>query len=476
MIRDVLGRQRYFRGVNVIYKGHPYHPIIEKFDRQNSFSKEDIQFLADLNVNAIRLGMMWPGAEPTRGEYNQTYFNVIKHIVEECARNGIYVILEMHQDSLSERFCGEGIPLWAVDISSRLDRVGIHRPNATVGFPQPAGAPYELDENGIPSKEDCAKMSWSSYQLTYAAANAYQNLYDNINGIRDAFAKFWQTVALNFKDYPNILGYELINEPFAGQVFENPSLFLPGVADRLNVQRLHDAAGAAIREVDKRNLILYGEVTWDNFVTGFTHAPGGPDYRNLTVLSFHYYKFSSGGPNVGTITECFKDRKKDAKRLGSGLMMTEFSVPDHEFYDAIELADRNGIGWMTWQYKLFFPITGTGNTFFDLDTGEVIPGTPELYSRSYVSAVQGVIVPGTFYFNATSGDLVFSYWADPEIQGDTEVRLQTKVHYPKGYRVFVQPAGAATWSVAKNSEYLISFRADRRLVKGTRIDVLIESR
>jgi hypothetical protein len=29
----------------------------------------------------------------------------------------------MHQDALSERFCGEGIPYWAVDTKSSLEYV-----------------------------------------------------------------------------------------------------------------------------------------------------------------------------------------------------------------------------------------------------------------------------------------------------------------------------------------------------------------
>jgi endoglycosylceramidase len=187
---------------------------------------------------------------------------------------GIYVLIEMHQDALSERFCGEGAPLWAIDISSPLDRVGVPLPNSTVGFPRPMAPPYELDNNGVPSPEDCDKYWWSNYQLTIAAANAYQNIYDNVGGLADAFANYWKVVAKTLGHHPNIFGYEIMNEPFAGQVFDNPSLLLPGVADRLNLQKLYDKVSDAIREVDTKNLILYEGVTWDNFVTGFTHAPG----------------------------------------------------------------------------------------------------------------------------------------------------------------------------------------------------------
>ncbi len=49
---------------------------------------------------------MWNGVEPQRQEYNITYLNVMKQIVELLESNKIFVILDMHQD---------GIPLWLYD-------------------------------------------------------------------------------------------------------------------------------------------------------------------------------------------------------------------------------------------------------------------------------------------------------------------------------------------------------------------------
>ena len=46
---------------------------------------------------------------------------------------------------------------------------------------------------------------------------AYQNLYTNKNGIRDSCARFWATVAEAFAGNPYIIGYDIINEPWAGE-------------------------------------------------------------------------------------------------------------------------------------------------------------------------------------------------------------------------------------------------------------------
>lgn len=51
----------------------------------------------------------------------------------------------------------------------------------------------------------------------------------NVGGLTDKFANFWEYVAKNFKNYENLLGYELINEPFGIDLYENPiSKLLPG--------------------------------------------------------------------------------------------------------------------------------------------------------------------------------------------------------------------------------------------------------
>ena len=59
--------------------------------------------------------MMLPGFVPKRGQYNETYMEVIKTIVSKAAKYGIYTLLDMHQDVMSPKFCVEGFPDWAVN-------------------------------------------------------------------------------------------------------------------------------------------------------------------------------------------------------------------------------------------------------------------------------------------------------------------------------------------------------------------------
>jgi len=70
-----MGRESVFHGVNAIVKGPPWVPEYKNFSRDISMSKEDFQILKDMGNNIIRLGLMWPGVEPNRGEYNETYLD-----------------------------------------------------------------------------------------------------------------------------------------------------------------------------------------------------------------------------------------------------------------------------------------------------------------------------------------------------------------------------------------------------------------
>ena len=38
----------------------------------------------------------------------------------------------------------------------------------------------------------------------------------------------------------HVLGYEIMNEPWCGDVYEDPTLLMPGVADRRYLQPMYD--------------------------------------------------------------------------------------------------------------------------------------------------------------------------------------------------------------------------------------------
>jgi endoglycosylceramidase len=77
-------------------------------------SEENVAQLSDLGFNAVRLGLLWAGVEPNVDAFNATYLQELDNLVQRLAKSGIYTILDLHQDVMSPKFCGEGFPDWAV--------------------------------------------------------------------------------------------------------------------------------------------------------------------------------------------------------------------------------------------------------------------------------------------------------------------------------------------------------------------------
>lgn len=74
-----------------------FHIFFSKTEVINSSKKHFRSFTAILTTLG---GVMWPGVEPQRGIYNETYLRIVKDIVEEAATYGIYVLADMHQEPI----------------------------------------------------------------------------------------------------------------------------------------------------------------------------------------------------------------------------------------------------------------------------------------------------------------------------------------------------------------------------------------
>ena len=48
-----------------------------------------------------------------------------------------------------------------------------------------------------------------------------QSLYDNEQDVQERFGLFWGKVAQKFSNNPYVLGYELLNEPWAGDIYSH---------------------------------------------------------------------------------------------------------------------------------------------------------------------------------------------------------------------------------------------------------------
>ena len=102
---DSFGRQVILSGINKVNKN-------QKMNYTDNDSLNSYDQLSKWGFNIIRLGVIWDGVEPEPGKYDEKYLDKIEERVNWAARNGIYVLLDMHQDLYSVSF-SDGAPLWA---------------------------------------------------------------------------------------------------------------------------------------------------------------------------------------------------------------------------------------------------------------------------------------------------------------------------------------------------------------------------
>ena len=107
---DESRRSVIFHGVNVVYKVDPYIPDRENFDSQLSLTDKELDDLVNWGFNFVRLGVMWEAVERSPGQYNMTYLGEVENLIERLGKRGIYTLVDMHQDILARKICGEGIP------------------------------------------------------------------------------------------------------------------------------------------------------------------------------------------------------------------------------------------------------------------------------------------------------------------------------------------------------------------------------
>ncbi|XP_065836649.1 endoglycoceramidase-like isoform X8 [Oscarella lobularis] len=464
---DSSGRERLFHGVNVVYKLPPYFPPATTFDPQRSFGEKDVDFLFQHGFTAVRLYVSWHGAEPVRGQYNATYLDAIEALVELLGSKGIVSILDCHQDVMSPLFCGEGFPDHGVVYSNDSDTL------LDFPVPVPSLTPYKVDQlTGYPSRNDCNSHPFYLYYMSYASCKAWQSFYDNDEGVRDRFLLFWKEVARRFQSNPNVLGYELLNEPWTGDLYADPSLIEPSRLDQKYLAPLYRDLHAAIRSHDTNHIIFFEAVS--DFLSdfslgkltaaGFTEGPGGWEYNDRQVFSYHVYcplMDSHGQPRSSVLCDLtdevlIKGRQADVKKMNmSGSFVTEWGAFDNFASDSV--AARNGqkfldqldeqlLSWAYWQFKGYDDITTqtVGNEGFWDSAGQLQEPKVKMLSRTYAPMIAGQYI--NMSFEAASGWFSVSYRASNVTEEPTQIFINQKLYYPNGYTTTSSPPDAVTFS------------------------------
>jgi hypothetical protein len=150
----------------------------------------------------------------------------------------------------------------------------------------------------------------------------------------------WKKIATHYKDEPNIAAYDILNEPNFG--FDDPVNDKNGIKEQHNIplKKLMQDITAAIREVDKKHIIIIEGNGWGNNYNGIL-----PPWDNNMVLSFHKYWNAN---DLHSIQHILDFRKKYNVPVWVGETGENSNV---WFTEAIRLFEQNNIGWSWWPLK-----------------------------------------------------------------------------------------------------------------------------
>jgi len=200
----------------------PQPPLCEVQASLSAFSQstapgsgDDFAQMRALGFNAVRLVLNWSQLEPNAGTYSSTYLDRVAQVVGWARKQGIYVILDMHQDQYSRYILpaskaaapsgctpsggGDGAPSWAV-----------------LSAGKPGCALYGIDELN-PAESAAFASFWQNATVAAPKGQAPGT------GLQDHYIGALAALARRFQNTPAVLGYELMNEPQPGSTGSLPA-------------------------------------------------------------------------------------------------------------------------------------------------------------------------------------------------------------------------------------------------------------
>jgi endoglycosylceramidase len=282
-----------------------------------------LEALPALGTNVIRVLWIWEAAEPVRGTFNMEYFEWVQSLIEKADELGIYVILDFHQDLVSRHLgsgCGDGFPKWAVPEHVR----------------------------GRPDNQNCGKYWFLNhfFDIGWWGRNVVigsEAFINNEDGILDGYQGLMNLVASYYSKNKNLIGYELLNEPYG--------------IDSDKLVKLYMNTAAMIHGVAPEKMIFFEPLAMGDSNFENIKIPNGvfsPHIYDALTQIFHYWDIDSTRSRV--LRE--KGEMIDTSlRKNEPVVITEYGVHEittnaKESSEAIlDLADSRFVSAIQWVYS-----------------------------------------------------------------------------------------------------------------------------
>jgi len=422
-IIDAAGRDTILRGVE-------HHALQDVDYTGRDVQPSDYALIASWGFTTLRMAISWSSIEPTQGQYDDGYIGQIISAMDLAFGAGLTVILEWHQD------------LWG-----RCSQAGQLIPSNLAN-----GAPDWTCPSGMP-----------------ATGALFDGLWNNQNGLFDAFLAAWGHVLDMVGNHPALAGVDVFNEPSG--TAQTPSLerdyVYPAYRQIVPAIRAHGMNGLVLLDAPLSrddDTSLYTEPL-DDLGAGVVFAP------HLYTSWIDLYIFQQPIP-AAVKTQDFAAAVSQAAALDLPIFDGEWGVnldlPSavQDLETQVGLEDSSLIGSSYWAFDRTVPANGNpsisgAQSILD-ENGNPREDVVDCISRPYAMQIPGTLVSNTYDFNAHS--LVVTLDVDTSITAPLVLYAPTRLLSP-AICLSVTGPGGWTFDYHPDLEHvLVSFDASGQYV------------
>jgi endoglycosylceramidase len=400
---DSQGRTTFLHGVNARVEGVfdvTFTDGRQPVQNVPPFAQADADRIRALGFNALRFPLNWSGIEPTAtGGYSDAYLANVATVTAMCAKAGVFVLIDFHQDSYSKEIGEDGAPLWAI-------------------IPPPTqllGGPLTGDRFGSAQVQDAYSTFFGSPDTTDPDAGVM---------LRARFTQMAAHVATQFAADPAVVGFELYNEPSANddQVWALNAEMVP-----------------ALRAAAPQKLVFFEPPAVRNELDQATLGSGSIGAG--TVYAPHVYTLAFTNENATGLTEqtfanSNVNARAEADSWATPLVITEYGW---------DPASPNFTNWAAWQADLedrvlassFFWLWKEDNPgswgFYEYDTNHNAterPAAVQAMTRPRLEATAGA--PETVAFDAAASSFTVRFVGSAAVTAPNVVSIGAGAAVPAG--------------------------------------------
>jgi endoglycosylceramidase len=341
-------------------------------------TKDDFAKIKIWGFNLVRYLVFWQAIEPVKGQYNKEYIQKTLERIQWLKELGIDVVIDVHQDLYSAKFTGNGFPHWTIH------------------------------DNGIKFNQ---RKPWNMNYFEPAVIESY-NYFWRSDELKTDYINMLQFLLSNVDSFDNVVGIDVMNEPFLGTILSFEKNTLTKFYDKIQV------------------MMIANNFKTEMFFEPMMYTSGGiPSdlrfvlQRDCSYYPHYYDAFCHEGKAYKSFNKTVMQRAiaiklRESQDFNSPLLIGEFgispSVEGHLQYlkDLVSIMDKNLIGWTYYTYD-----KKTWSDFGIVDND----GNPTELLQPLVNVYAQKIAGKNPQINRDENQFMLDYEIDASITGQTEI-------------------------------------------------------